>query len=348
LSPHFQTAATKVFSRNGKDIPFALLYSTEDNSSDTASNTTRFSGDNQQCTLRGSVGLPKDSPAGPVHLNFSRDYGFTPYFRQAVTAREPVIVTFEDGSAAAELVRGIQWKGFGDPCKAAAICPLNPTSSEDNILGFLVIGLNPRRPYNDDYHEFILVASRLLSTSLTSILLHEEDIGRRERTIANAEAMKMELRQQLLATQKEVERSALKFKRFAERADVGIFILDMDGIYSYRNQAWFDILAPKDRGIELGEAWNELIDEEYVGLGQAKFETLIKTRQHQYVWEPTRCANKLTLVSRRSFELRLKRKSGNSKLQEEPMWILLSIFPELSDDGEVIEIIGCFTDIRYV
>jgi hypothetical protein len=30
------------------------------------------------------------------------------------------------------------------------------------------------------------------------------------------------------------------------------------------------------------------------------------------------------------------------------MWILLSIFPELSSDGEVIEIIGCFTDIRYV
>jgi hypothetical protein len=30
------------------------------------------------------------------------------------------------------------------------------------------------------------------------------------------------------------------------------------------------------------------------------------------------------------------------------MWILLSIFPELSDEGEVVEIIGCFTDIRYV
>jgi hypothetical protein len=30
------------------------------------------------------------------------------------------------------------------------------------------------------------------------------------------------------------------------------------------------------------------------------------------------------------------------------MWIILSIFPELSDDGEVVEIIGCFTDIRYV
>jgi hypothetical protein len=30
------------------------------------------------------------------------------------------------------------------------------------------------------------------------------------------------------------------------------------------------------------------------------------------------------------------------------MWVLCSIFPELTDDGEVLEIIGCITDIRYV
>lgn len=227
------------------------------------------------------MGLPADSAAGPARLDFSKDFGFTPYFRRAMAARKPVIVSFERDPAAADLVRGIQWQGFGDPCRAAAICPLNPTSSKDNILGFIVIGLNPRRPYDDDYHHFILVASRLLSTSLTSILLHEEDIGRRERTIANAEAMKLELKQQLLETQKEVERSVLKFQHFADRADIGIFILDMDGVYSYRNQAWFDILAPKDREINLDEAWGALIDDEYVMLGQAKFEALMETKQHQ-------------------------------------------------------------------
>jgi PAS domain-containing protein len=262
-------------------MPFALLYSAEDTSSDTASSATRFSGDNQECTLRGSFGLPKDSPAGPARLDFNKDLGFTPYFRQAMAARRPIVVSLEEGSAAAELVRGVQWQGFGDPCRAAAICPLNPTSTKDNILGFMVVGLNPRRPYDDDYHQFILVASRLLSTSLTSILLHEEDIHRRERTIENAEAMKLELKQQLLETQKEAERSALKFQHFAERADIGIFILDMDGVYSYRNQAWFDILAPKSRDLELSQAWDALIDDEYIPLGQAKFEALMETKQHQ-------------------------------------------------------------------
>jgi PAS domain-containing protein len=200
-----------------------------------------------------------------------------------MAARKPITISFDENSTAANLVRGVDWQGFGDPCRAAAICPLNPTSSKDNILGFMVIGLNPRRPYDSDYRHFILVASRLLSTSLTSIILHEEDIGRRERTIANAEAMKHELKQQLLETQKEVERSVLKFQRFAERADIGIFILDMEGVYSYRNDAWFNILNPPERTIELDAAWDTLIDAEYVSRGQARFDALVETKQHQYV-----------------------------------------------------------------
>jgi PAS domain-containing protein len=239
--------------------------------------------EHQECTLRGSVGLPQDSPAGPALLDIRQDHGFTPYFRQAMAARRPITISFKEDSAAADLVQGIDWQGFGDPCRAAVICPLNPTSSKDNILGFMVIGLNPRRPYDSDYRHFILVASRLLSTSLTSIILHEEDIGRRERTIANAEAMKHELQQQLLKTQKEVERSVFKFQRFAERADIGIFILDMEGVYSYRNDAWFNILNPPERTINLDAAWDTLIDDEYVPQGQARFDALVETKQHQYV-----------------------------------------------------------------
>jgi hypothetical protein len=57
----------------------------------------------------------------------------------------------------------------------------------------------------------------------------------------------------------------------------------------------------------------------------------------------------------RSFELRLKRTwhglapgLNDAIPEQQPMWVICSIFPELTDDGEVLEIIGCFTDIRYV
>lgn len=63
---------------------------------------------------------------------------------------------------------------------------------------------------------------------------------------------------------------------------------------------------------------------------------------------------KAWLIPSRSFELRLKR-SWNAPSQnpddalpeKQPMWVLTSIFPELNEEGEVIEIIGCYTDIRY-
>lgn len=281
-SDTYWSVATEVLSRNDKDIPFFLLYSAEADVSDSQSSRTPFSDINQQhCKLRGSFGLPKTSPAGPDHLDFQQDHGFTPYFRQALSARKPIIIQFDQDPVAAELVHGVEWQGFGDPCRAAAVCPLNPTSSRDNILGFLVIGLNPRRPFNDTCYQFILVASRLLSTSLTSILLHEEDIGRRERTIATAEAIKYQLTQQLTQSQQESERNLTKFRRFAERADVGIFLIDMNGVYSYRNEAWYEILSPKTRDIDLAGAWGEVVDDEFVELGQAKFKQLMDTKEHQ-------------------------------------------------------------------
>jgi PAS domain-containing protein len=147
----------------------------------------------------------------------------------------------------------------------------------------LIQGVDPRRPFDQEYSEFVLAASRLLSASLASIKLHEEDIARREQAIVNAEILKSELRQQLLESQKEADWTHSKFQRFAERSDIGIFILDMEGIYSYRNDAWYTILSPDDRQIPLSEAWTALIDDEYIPEGQAKFEALAVTKQHQYV-----------------------------------------------------------------
>jgi len=43
-------------------------------------------------------------------------------------------------------------------------------------------------------------------------------------------------------------------QRFAERSDIGIFILGSNGVYSYRNEAWYAILKPDHRDIELDEA----------------------------------------------------------------------------------------------
>ena len=265
-------------------MPFALLYSVEALlESSSASSATGNTEEYLDCTLRDFYGLSDNSPAAASSLEFHGNVGFMPYFRQAMASRGPVLVDLTEGSPAHELVRGTDWRGYGDPCRGAVVLPITPTSSKDNILGYMVIGLNPRRPYDDDYRHFIMVAARLISTSLTSIMSHEEDIHRRERTIENAELMKEELRQQLATTQKEAERSAMKFKRFAESADIGIFIVGLNGIYSYRNDAWWRILDPDytARDVELNDAWTALIDEDHIQSGKEKFEALVETKQHQ-------------------------------------------------------------------
>lgn len=99
------------------------------------------------------------------------------------------------------------------------------------------------------------------------------EIGIQEQAIANAEALKLDLTKQLLLSQREAERNVLKFQHLAKRSDVVIFIIiKSDGVYSYRNEAWYNILDPIiDRNIDLGDAWSALIDNEYIPVGQVRF-----------------------------------------------------------------------------
>jgi hypothetical protein len=55
----------------------------------------------------------------------------------------------------------------------------------------------------------------------------------------------------------------------------------MDGVYSYRNKAWYDILSPANPNIDLDDAWGALVDDEHAPVGQAKFQALMETKEHQ-------------------------------------------------------------------
>lgn len=102
------------------------------------------------------------------------------------------------------------------------VVPIHPTTGE-SILGFLVIGVNPRRPYDDDYSLFIQLLTRQLATSMASAMLFEEEIRRGQRAARLAALDRQELSKQLdLRTQEAVE-SETKFTRMAEFAPVGMF-----------------------------------------------------------------------------------------------------------------------------
>lgn len=164
---------------NPRDVPFALLYSVgDDDDGDYSSVASETSISLKTCHFEGALGVPEGHTAAPPQLDLRRSLeGFVPSFREAMRTREPTLLRVRDGTLPEALLEGIEWQGFGDPCKEAIIFPVRPTNA-DNVLAFLVLGVNPRRPFDDEYKSFATLFNRQLATSLASTILFEEESRR--------------------------------------------------------------------------------------------------------------------------------------------------------------------------
>lgn len=220
---HFWACVLKGLEDNHYDIPFAILYSIVD--SDDADATSQASESTislKSCLLEGSIGIPDGHPATPPKLDLKRSKeGFVPAFREAMRTREPTMLLTRNGTFPAGLLEDIKWRGSGDPCRDAIIVPVRPTNGE-NIFAFLLIGVNPRRAFDDDYKVFMNMLNRQLATSLASFLLFDEEV-RRNRNAAEAAALQREQLSQELALQ------ASRMKRMTELSPLGMYLYCPDG-----------------------------------------------------------------------------------------------------------------------
>jgi hypothetical protein len=126
---------------NEFDFPFALLYSVADEDTDDGSSmSSESSHAMKSCVLEGVLGVPEGHPAAPTKLDLKRARGgFIPAFRDAMKTLEPKVLNINDGTLSESLIEGLEWRGFGEPCKLAIVSPIRPTTGE-NVLGFLVLG----------------------------------------------------------------------------------------------------------------------------------------------------------------------------------------------------------------
>jgi hypothetical protein len=109
---------------NHFDVPFALLYSVGESDGEHSSMSSGSTISLKSCHLEGSIGIPVGHIAAPQQLDLKRSReGFVPAFREAMRTREPTLLHTRDGSLPEELLDGINWRGFGDPCKSAIIFP---------------------------------------------------------------------------------------------------------------------------------------------------------------------------------------------------------------------------------
>lgn len=312
---------------NEYDAPFALIYSIkEEAESEVSSLHSGSFMHSSHLVLEGSTGVPEGHPAAPqsLDLRMSED-GFAPYMRQCMTGGgEPLALYEKDGTLPKDLLKGIPWRGFGDPCTTIVVFPVVPTTKEA-VTGFIVMGLNPRRPYDDNYKLFVHLLSRQLATSMASVVLFEEEIRRGQRAARLAALDRQELSMQLLLRTQEANESEFRFTRMAEFAPVGMFIADAHGRINYCNDMWWQI-SRHSRFDETELAWMSSVrDEDRPSLDEA-WQKLLQER--------------LTI----SVEFRFKhsQQSGGNTMDT---WVLMSAFPEKNGDGGLKSIFGCLTDI---
>ncbi|KAK7959013.1 uncharacterized protein PG986_003867 [Apiospora aurea] len=309
------------------DVPFALLYSVGDSEeTDLVSVSSGSTISLKSCHLEGALGVPGGHLAAPRQLDLKRSReGFIPAFREAMRTREPLLLHTRDGTLPEELLEGITFRGFGDPCDSALIFPVRPTNGE-MVLGFLLIGVNPRRPYDNGYRSFTSMLHRQLATSLASFMLYEEEV-KRSRDAAEAAALQQEHLTQQLALQ------TSRLRRMTELSPLGMFLVDVDGVLREGNDRYFEMTGhPRENLYEM--SWMEQIAD--------KSRTLMQEGWRQMTVERTAWSGELLMK-----KIRVQPVDLNGEAID--YWLLVTAQPEIAPDGSTVRsIMGSVTDISHL
>jgi signal transduction histidine kinase/AmiR/NasT family two-component response regulator len=333
------------------DIPLAILYSVGDDS-ESSSEVSWIYESNKICHLEGALGVPKGHPIIPAKLDLRQsDEGLSSMFREALRVRYPILLQVGDGSLPASLLDGLQFRGFGDPCTAAVICPIRPTK-EENVMGLLFLGLNPRRPYDNDYRQYISLLNQKLTTSLASTVLLEEE-ARRGRNAAEQAAYDQEVLKERLEVQtKEATESIRRFEAVAEFVPVGMCFGDnnYNGNITFANDAWYRITGyPRQPGgvVAPGGFLSCVVDDDRANIARA-YERLQGDRSVTFEFRVKKRDSQNTTVN----------PSGNSPSYEKAgldlvgiealppeRHVLATAKAERAPDGTVIRVLMCLTDV---
>lgn len=341
--------ALRGFEPNHYDIPFAALYAAaspdtsvqysqaQSEQRDSLSETSKASSSDKsssfadrQWTLEGMLGLPTNCPGLPSRIDSEVGAAsITSLFNKIVATGKITLLRVEDGTFPKGLQGVAKSRAFGDDCTAAVFCPVGPTNRE-NVLGFMIIGINPRHAYDDDYKTFINILSRQMATSIASVVLAEEELRRSRVAAELATQDRIRLSEQLAVTKQEAEASEVRFRQMADMSPMAMFHFDELGNVLYVNQTWFDLTQhPRDSFHPL--SWYNVIHEDDHALMDRE-------------WA------KLTAGESVHFELRLKRpfetdEALNGESISGTTWILASAYADKNEDGVVKGVLGCLTDI---
>jgi len=277
----------------------------------------------RSCSLAGVIG--KHIGEVPLSLDV-RDEGdpFHQVVKKATKSGQLTEVNLNGEELPGWLVSKRPGRAFEEPCKSAVIMPIRPTTRNDaegkNAIGFVIVGLNPRREFDQDYERYARLWCRQLATSAASVVLLEQEMARQKQLTA-----------QLSLSTKKAQESETRFSRFAELSNVGMWIVDPNGFVQYSNRAWNEMLPNSDDTDGLSSLLVSSVHEDSHPALDKAWKTLTQDKS------PT------------SLEIRLKATltaddaEGHKSMKSR--YIICSAYPEIAEDGSLKAVWGCNTDI---
>jgi PAS domain-containing protein len=316
-----------------KDIPLALLYSTPQVLGGLESSSLAFGDESLKSAsyaLEGYLGVSNGHPIASDEIDLKDGSWLASSFRNAIKSARPILLQESDGTLPVEYLDGIAWRGYNVRPSRMIVCPIQSTHS-GSILAFLVLALNPRRPFDDDYQGFIhMITNQVISPHVTTILLRE-DVLRGETTVQEHAVAQERLSQELSVRTLEFKDSEMKFASFAARIHIGLVIFDKTGSPLYGNKQWEHLTQLNVNCTR--DDWNAVIVPEGRSHVHSMFNRVIRDGG------PV------------SFQARLTKpwKAPDLDSHGNPQWtstcVLCSLFEDLDQDGNIKSVMATLTDI---
>jgi hypothetical protein len=198
------------------DFPAALLYS-QCALLDGPDSAGLIEGPLKQCSLEWTIGYTADHPAIPKDLDLKGDSSFARAVSDSARDGTELLFQKNDGILPDTLYTDFESRGFGDPCTVFLIVPIR--TYDDTVIGYLITGLNTRRPYDNEYRDWIKVYSNLLGACAASVALQEEEDRNRNRQEEQAKKDREALNAEVATLTQEASHVAEKLSHFQDVAN---------------------------------------------------------------------------------------------------------------------------------
>jgi hypothetical protein len=154
------------------DLPFAALYSAGWNIHETLFESSDQSHALKNWTLEGLVRIPERNSSVPRRFSACENIEeFLPNFPELIKADSPTLLSLAEGSFPQCIADNLRTEDGIVPLETAVFLPIKSTT--DTTLGFLILGINFMKRFDDDYQLFVDLLSRQLATSIAvSYFLH--------------------------------------------------------------------------------------------------------------------------------------------------------------------------------